>query len=101
MKHHLIPALLLAAGLAGCTVGSSVVPPAPALPSVPAGADDTCAAAPYAGLVGQDATALERVEIMREIRIIRPGMAVTRDFRAGRINFDIDVTNRITRIYCG
>lgn len=101
MKHRLIPALLLAAGLAGCGAVPSVLPPASALPAVPAGADDTCAAAPYAGLIGQEATALERVEIMREIRIIRPGMAVTRDYRAGRINFDIDVTNRITRIFCG
>jgi len=101
MKNSLIPPLLFAASLAGCVAVPPVTPPVPALPAVPAGADDTCAAAPYAGLIGQDATALERVSIMREIRIIRPGMAVTRDFRAVRINFDIDVANQISRIYCG
>jgi len=98
MTRALVPVLLLGAVLAGCAV---VTPPVPPLPAVPAAAEDTCGATPYAGLVGQDATALERVSIMREIRIIRPGMAVTRDYRAGRINVDIDVTNRITRIYCG
>lgn len=101
MKNSLIPPLLFAASLAGCVAVPPVTPPVPALPPVPAGADDICAAAPYAGLIGQDATALERVSIMREIRIIRPGMAVTGDFRAGRINFDIDVANQISRIYCG
>ena len=69
--------------------------------SVPVGAQDTCQASPYAGLIGQDATALERVLILRQVRVIRPGMAVTMDFRSERINFDIDNGNRIARIWCG
>jgi hypothetical protein len=70
-------------------------------PPVPDGPADTCGAAPYAALVGQDATALEKVLIMRQIRIIRPGQGVTMDYQVGRINFLIDETNRISQITCG
>ncbi|PVA06286.1 I78 family peptidase inhibitor [Thalassorhabdomicrobium marinisediminis] len=72
----------------------------PTGPAVPAPADDTCNAAQHAGLVGQDATALERVLLMGPVRIIRPGDAVTMDFRPERINFHIDDSNRITSITC-
>ncbi|PWG18436.1 I78 family peptidase inhibitor [Salibaculum griseiflavum] len=62
---------------------------------------DSCGAASQGALLGQDATALERVLIMRPVRVIRPGMAVTMDFRPDRINFEISEQNRITRVYCG
>ncbi len=90
-------ALLALVILSACEAPVAVVEGPPA----PVGAADTCGAAPYAYLVGQDATALERVLIMRQIRIIRPGDAVTMDFREVRINFEIDDTNRIARIFCG
>lgn len=70
-------------------------------PAVPSAAEDTCGAAPHAALVGQDGTALERVLIMREVRVIRPGDPVTRDLRPQRINFDIGPSGRIDRIFCG
>jgi len=73
----------------------------PAGPAVPLAAADTCGAAPHAALVGRADTALERVMILREVRVIRPGMAVTRDLRPGRINFWIDDAARIARITCG
>lgn len=72
----------------------------PILP-IPPAAQDTCGAAENAGLVGQDATALERVLLMGQVRIIRPGQAVTQDFRPTRINFNIDASNRIASISCG
>ena len=84
--------------LAGC---AAAPPPVPVPPPVPAPAADTCAAAPYARLIGQDATALERELIMRQVRVIRPGMAVTEEFVGERINFEIDAAGRIARIYCG
>jgi hypothetical protein len=70
-------------------------------PPVPAGSADTCGASAYGSLVGQDATALEKVLIMRQIRIIRPGQAVTMDYSAERINFLIGNENQISQITCG
>jgi hypothetical protein len=69
-------------------------------PAVPPAAQDTCDAGQYAPLVGQDATALERFLLLGQVRVIRPGMAVTMDFRPERINFNISPDNRITSITC-
>ncbi|MCF2871710.1 hypothetical protein L0664_11590 [Octadecabacter sp. G9-8] len=69
----------------------------PVLPSI---AEDTCNANQYASLVGQDVTALERVMILDQVRVIRPGQAVTMDFRPERINFNIGQDSRITSINC-
>ncbi len=94
--RRLIPTLCLLAVLAACAAPTA--PPARALPEPEA---DTCAARPLADLVGQDATALERVLLMRQVRVIRPGMAVTMDFRPERINFEVGSSGRIVRLYCG
>lgn len=91
MIKQLAPLVLLAA---------CAQPPLPQ-PAPPPQTEDSCNAAQYAGLVGQDATALERELIMGPVRVIRPGMAVTMDFSPTRINFAIDGANRISRITCG
>lgn len=91
-------ALLLLPLLAAC---AAPVPPQPALPPLPAPSEDTCNATPRAALIGQPATALERVYILGPVRIIRPGEGVTMDFSPARINFDLDATDRIARIFCG
>ncbi|SLN33861.1 I78 family peptidase inhibitor [Roseisalinus antarcticus] len=98
MTHRAAAALFCAALVAGCGGLSGDLANGP---SVPVGADDTCGAAPHAALVGRDATALERVLIMRQVRVIRPGDAVTMDLRPERINFDIAETGIIARIRCG
>ena len=90
--------ILLIGLLAGCAGG----PKPPAGPEgSPMPLEDTCGAAPYERLLGQDATALEKVLIMRMVRVIYPDTAVTMDFRAERINFEIGRDNAIARIYCG
>ncbi|MEJ6477851.1 MAG: I78 family peptidase inhibitor [Octadecabacter sp.] len=71
------------------------------LPQMPIIGDDTCHAAPHVDLIGQPATALERVLILGQVRVIRPGMPVTADYRSERINFDISEDQRIRRIWCG
>jgi len=69
-------------------------------PISPLPTQDTCNAAQYSGLIGQDATALERVMILGQVRVIRPNTAVTMDFRPERINFNVDGANRIASISC-
>lgn len=92
MKQSIL--ILALAGLTAC--GAQSVGP-----TIPDAANDTCQAAQYAGLIGQDATALERVLRLGEVRIIRPNTAVTADFRPSRINYEIGATNQIMRVYCG
>jgi len=89
--------LLLA--LAACAPGPA--PPAsPVLPP-PDPAEDTCQSRPFQSLLGQPATALERELILRPVRVIRPDMVVTADFRPDRLNFEVGESGDITRIYCG
>jgi hypothetical protein len=91
---------IVAAGLGLAACAPTEVPPDPG-PVVPVEAEDTCGATPFARLIGQDATALERELILRQVRVIRPDMAVTMDYSEGRINFEVDDANLITRIFCG
>lgn len=91
--------ILALCALAACGTRGPIASP-PADP-VPVGAADTCGAAPYSNLIGQDATALERVLILRQVRVIRPNDAVTEDFRPVRINFNIGADETIRTITCG
>ena len=91
MRYLILPLLLAACAAA---------PPRPA-PSPPAADQGTCGAAERQRLVGAPATALERELILGQVRVIRPGDAVTMDFSPQRINFEIDAMGRIARIYCG
>jgi len=68
---------------------------------LPEPAEDTCNAGAYDNLIGQQATALERVLLLGAVRVIRPNDAVTMDFRPERINFMIGADESITRIRCG
>jgi hypothetical protein len=88
MKRGALLFLLLAA----CAVAETPLP----IPE-----NDTCNAAPYAELIGQDVTALEEVLIMQRIRILRPEQPMTMDFWPDRINFLIDENERISRFFCG
>lgn len=70
-------------------------------PTVPPADQDGCNAAQHANMIGQDATALERVLLMGPVRVIRPDDAVTMDYRPDRINFMIDAENQVSSITCG
>lgn len=37
----------------------------------------------------------------KSMRVIRPGQAVTMDYRPDRLNVELDATDRISRISCG
>lgn len=68
---------------------------------VPSGIDDTCGATAHASVVGQDATALEKVLILGQVRVIRPGSVVTQDYVPERINFHVGSDNVLDQIICG
>ncbi|KQI71618.1 hypothetical protein AN191_11555 [Loktanella sp. 5RATIMAR09] len=87
MKHYL--ALIL---VAGCTAAQAPLPPQ---------SEDTCGASQFTGLIGQHSTALERTLLLGPVRVIRPGDAVTMDFRTDRVNFRIGEDETIQRIDCG
>ena len=65
------------------------------------GGEDTCGAAALQGLVGQTGEIATLLVLDRPIRVITPGMPVTRDYRLDRINFDLDDAGGIVRIWCG
>lgn len=77
--------------LAGC---DPVGPPQP-------GPDATCPAPDYLALVGQPQSAAAGISYGGDMRIIRPGMAVTMDYNPSRLNVEIGADGRIGRIFCG
>lgn len=85
------------AALAGCAVAflaacQPVVTDGPEL--------SACGADALQGLVGQPASVLQTMRFGTETRIIRPDMAVTMDYRADRLNIEIDRAERISRVHC-
>lgn len=88
-------ALIILSALAtiGCTT-------APETPSGPCNADD------LTNLVGRDGTNALGAEALRRsgaraLRWIRPGDAVTMDFREDRLNLHLDAAGRVERLACG
>ena len=88
----------IAAGLmmmAGC----APVPPAGTGAAPEARVPDTCGAASYAGLLGQDAAAAAAVP--QPMRVVRPGDIVTSDYLPNRVNIGLDARDRIIELGCG
>lgn len=75
-------------------------PPPPKPP-----AEDTCGTAKVSRFLGQEATAAIEAEISADTagptRTIRPGDAVTMDFRPDRLNIELDESGKIKRLRCG
>lgn len=74
--------------LAGC-----VEMPAPTGP-------DECGASELQYLVGKPGVVLDGMRFSQEVRVIQPGMAVTMDYRADRLNIVLDNRDVIERVYC-
>lgn len=87
--------LVLPLGLMACV--PEPMPPAPD----PAPMEDACGASALQGLVGQSAKKLETMRFAKTVRIIRPGMAVTMDYSAERLNIEVNAAEVITRVSCG
>lgn len=98
----------LVLALAACGVAREPAPVNGAPPRISEGTRlegscDAKAAQEYVGQVLDEALG-ERIKAAtaaRGVRVIRPGMAVTMDYRADRLNIEIDDDNRIVRIHCG
>jgi hypothetical protein len=94
---------LLALATAACIPpGEPQAPPAPP----PAAEAGKCDAAPVQGYVGSHASGPVVEKIVaesgaRSARVIRPGMAVTMDYREDRVNVRVDDEGRIASIACG
>ncbi|MEO9865968.1 MAG: I78 family peptidase inhibitor [Yoonia sp.] len=83
-----------------CIPATPIIEPPVANP-IPTGLDDTCGAARYSGIIGQDAFVLERGFRPGEIRIIRPGTVASQEYHPDRLGFEIGANNTIRRIICG
>ncbi|MBP6596959.1 MAG: hypothetical protein KA187_05085 [Arenimonas sp.] len=100
-----LPLALLIA-LSGAACASS--PPA-AVAQAPQAAEEPpmiCQADKGQWALGQTADDTVVARIVAEttserVRVIRPGMAVTMDFREDRVNVDVDAENRILSVRCG
>ncbi|KGM53408.1 hypothetical protein N799_07450 [Lysobacter arseniciresistens ZS79] len=94
----LIPVTVLLLSVGACTTMAPVdVPPAPAT---------TCVAEDASSAVGRAATpeVVERARIeshSNDVRVIEPGQAVTMDYRADRLNIDVNERGAITGLRCG
>jgi hypothetical protein len=85
-------------GLAACTSQAGGVTEAV---DDPAAGADACGAAAMQEFAGQRVDALNDVDLPEGTRVLFPGMAATMDFRPDRLNFEIDGSDQITRVYCG
>lgn len=79
-----------------------------ATPATPPGdAAAQCNAGAAQSFVGQEATEATVAEAQTAagatgaVRVIKPGQAVTMDFRGDRLNVEVDERNAIVRITCG
>lgn len=88
-----------AVALAGCgAIGGDTGGAGAKAPRTATG-PDTCNAAAYAGLVGQDAVVA--LQIPDPKRSYRPDEAVTQDYSAARVNVVLSDEDVITAITCG
>jgi hypothetical protein len=88
---------------AGAGPDAPVTTPASPAPEAPA---MTCSADKVQWTLGQVAdealVAKARTQSGAErMRVIKPGMAVTMDYREDRLNLDVDADNKVTRAHCG
>lgn len=85
-RYLLVPVLALGA----CATETVDAPP-----------EGTCGAESLSRFVGQDMSALAAMTFPDTTRFIAPDTAITMDYRAERLNFDLDGAGVITRIWCG
>ena len=89
--------LLTMAALAPLALAACVIEQ----PGTPIPAEQTCGAEGLQGLAGQYRSVLASMTFKGPVRVIEPGMAVTMDYNAARLNVELDGAGKITRLTCG
>ena len=62
---------------------------------------NACGASGLQDLLGRDKSVLAAMTFPVGTRVIEPGTAVTEDYRADRLNIDVDASGKITGVWCG
>jgi len=107
MRRELLLLLGCALPLAACSSTPSSVEATPGQPRPEvAGGGGQCRPDGLPALVGRTASqdvidAAVRDAGARTARVVKPGMAVTMDYREDRITISVDANNRIERASCG
>lgn len=91
--------VVLVLGAAACM---PVSPPYAGDPDpFPGDAVNACGALDLQYLVGTPARGLEAIRFNKPVRVIYPDTAVTMDYNADRLNFEVDRAGRVSRVTCG
>lgn len=61
---------------------------------------ESCGAESLQGLVGQPESVVAAMTFTQDVRIIRPGTAVTMDYRPDRLNIVIDAQGKVSSVNC-
>jgi len=106
-------AALTGLSVAACTTGGSAIDGGETIVPLPDfEADDAmgdnrvdpgawCGANAMAYLVGQPIAEVDLETLHGNVRVIHPGMPITRDYRRERLNLDLDEAGVILRPWCG
>lgn len=89
--------LLVAFALTACAPPGNIAAPAP----TPSGTADTCGAKALTHLIGKALSDSAVPPVSPGVRHIRPGDAVTEDFRTERLNIYVTGADIIETITCG
>jgi glucose/arabinose dehydrogenase len=89
-------------------VQAAPAPPTPATQPEPLAPEDvvmTCEAEKGLWAIGKIADEALVAKVMadtgsKRVRVIKPGMMVTMDFREDRVNLDVDADNRVMSVRC-
>jgi hypothetical protein len=107
MKIVLSPALLVLAGacVAAPPADGGAAPAGEGAPAPAAGAGE-CDAGPARTLVGRKRSAglgteAQRLSGAASLRWIEPDSMVTMDYRADRLNIEVDSSGKVTALRCG
>lgn len=101
MRNALIGLTMIA--LTGCTATMS--DPGQAVPEANPIQPQACNPSRTEGFVGKPGDAVAEdaraAAGARTVRVIRPGQAVTHDYRADRLNLELDAAGDVVRVHCG
>ncbi|MGN6111562.1 MAG: I78 family peptidase inhibitor [Luteimonas sp.] len=99
MRHAMLPAIAVATVAAGCLAACATpVTPPPAANQCVAGMADWAVGKPVSDeLVAKIVSDTHS----RTARVVRPGQAVTMDYRGDRVNVMLDEHDRVREVTCG